>query len=110
MRWIWLAALLVPLPALADDVKPERVAIVGRVGDGVWTDAATEARIDQQAELAVVVVGKRGRKRVVLAPDGVTTVVLSGSRLATEKLAAAKVQWSTVEPHGFRTSRVGALA
>jgi hypothetical protein len=30
----------------------DRAAVVGRVDDGSWTDAATEARSDQRAELA----------------------------------------------------------
>lgn len=71
--------------------------VVGHVGDGPWTDAPTEARIDQQAELAVVVVdGAR-----VLAPDRVAKVTLHGRVRKTVPLAAA-VHWFAVEPHGFR--------
>jgi hypothetical protein len=86
---------------------PERAVIVGRVGGGPWTDAATEARADQPAELAVVVVGRRGKQPVVLAPEGVARVQLGGVRRATERLdllPGARVQWSTVEPHGFRAT------
>jgi hypothetical protein len=72
--------------------------IVSHVDGGAWTDAPTEARIDQKAELAVVVVdGKR-----VLAPDGITKVKLAGKQRTTKRLAAT-VQWSIIEPHGFRT-------
>lgn len=83
---------------------PQRAAIVGRVAGGAWTDAPTEARLDQQAELAVVVIGKRGAQAVVLAPDGISQVRLGGALRKTERLdsTSARVQWSTVEPHGFR--------
>jgi hypothetical protein len=87
---------------------PERAVIVGRVAGGAWTDGATEARADQQAELAVVVVGRRGRQPVVLAPEGVTQVRIAGVKRQAERLdgpgagVRARVQWSTVEPHGFR--------
>jgi hypothetical protein len=99
--WIaiaWLAATADASPELV----VERAAVVGRVDDGPWTDAPTEARADQKAELAAVVVGRRGQRRVVLAPAGVARVRLAGQALATEELADARVQWSTVEPHGFR--------
>lgn len=81
---------------------PERAVIVGRAGGGPWSDAATEARVDQQAELAVVVVGRRGKRAVVLAPEGVAQVRLGAATRATERLEGARVRWSTVEPHGFR--------
>jgi len=87
----------------AAETVPERAVIVGRVGDGVWTDRATEARLDQPAQLAVVVIARRGKRTVALAPAAVTHVMLRGKKLATEKLAGARVQWSTVEPHSFRT-------
>jgi hypothetical protein len=99
-----LLLLCIPTLAAADTFVPDRAVIVGRVGDGAWTDAATEARLDQQAELAAVVVGRRGRKRVVLAPAPISHVRIGGARHATEQLAGAKLQWSTVEPHGFRTT------
>jgi len=76
----------------------DSVVVVGRVGDGVWTDAPTSARSDQRAELAVVVVTKRG----VLAPPVVTKLRIAGKAVKPALLAGAKVQWSTVEPHGFR--------
>jgi len=88
--------------AAAPAFVPERAVIVGRVAGGAWTDAATEARADQPAELAVVVVGRRGRQPVVLAPEGVAQVQLGGARRQAERLDHARVQWSTVEPHGFR--------
>lgn len=89
----------------APAIVVERAVVVGRVADGGWTDAATEARIDQTAELAAIVVGKRGGKRVVLAPESITSVRVAGTAYKTEPLVGAKVQWSTVEPHGFRTSK-----
>ncbi len=86
----------------APAVVAERAVIVGRVAGGAWSDAATEARADQPAELAVVVVGRRGRQPVVLAPEGVERVRLGGALRQAERLEGARVQWSTVEPHGFR--------
>ena len=101
----WLAATADATP----DLVAERAVVVGRVDDGPWTDAPTEARADQKAELAAVVVGHRGKRRVVLAPAGIARVRLAGQAVAAEaggiELAGARVQWSTVEPHGFRTTR-----
>lgn len=91
----------------AADVVPERAVVVGHVGDGPWTDAATEARIDDHAELAPVVIGKRGKRRVVLAPPGIAKLRLAGATVKTEPLGDARVQWSIVEPHGFRTKPAG---
>jgi hypothetical protein len=88
----------------APDLVPDRAVIVGRVGGGPWTDAPTEARKDQPAELAVIVLAHRGKQAIVLAPEGVTHAMISGVRRATEKLDGARVQWSTVEPHGFRAT------
>ncbi len=91
--------------AAAPAFVPDRADIVGRVGDkGAWTDAATEARADQTAELAAVVIGHRGRRRVVLAPAGVSRVRLRGRLYRTEPLIGARLRWSTVEPHGFRAN------
>lgn len=89
-----LLLLLVPATALAD-----RAVIVGRVGDGPWTDAPTEARIDQRAELAVVLVDGK----TVRAPAGIAEVKLAGKRRAVRPLTGARVRWSIIEPHGFRT-------
>jgi hypothetical protein len=73
--------------------------IVGHVGAGIWTDAPTEARLDEKAELAVVVVdGSR-----VLAPAGIERVRIGGRTRATSALEAT-VHWFAVEPHGFRAS------
>jgi len=101
-----LAPYAVPDANAEPAFVPERAVIVGRVADGAWTDAATEARADQRAELAVVVVGRRGRQPVVLAPEGVAQVAIGGARRATERLEPqrARVRWSTVEPHGFRAT------
>ena len=103
-----LATSLAAIPAAAaPDFVPEGAAIVGRVAGGAWSDGATEARADQPAELAVVVVGRRGKQPVVLAPEGVAEVRLGGVRRAAERLEGARVQWSTVEPHGFRARPAG---
>jgi hypothetical protein len=86
----------------------DRAVVVGRVDDGVWTDRATEARVDQRAELAAVVLAHRGKRRVVLAPAEVTKLKLAGRAVPARELAAldAKtIRWSTVEPHGFRASK-----
>jgi hypothetical protein len=107
-----ISAIVAALTAIAEaqpPLVPEKVVVVGRVDAGAWTEAATEARADQTAELAAVVIAKRGRKRVVLAPAGVTEVKLSGKRVKTQPLPAegVRVQWSTVEPHGFRPTKLG---
>jgi hypothetical protein len=103
-----LAISLAADPAsAAPDFVPERAVIVGRVADGAWSDGATEARADQPVELAVVVVGRRGKQPVVLAPEGVAQVQLGGVRRSAERLESARVQWSTVEPHGFRAQPAG---
>jgi hypothetical protein len=93
------------LLVLAIAATVDRVEIVGRVGDGPWTDSPTEARIDQKAELAVIAIGHRDKRRVVLAPPGVDDVRIAGKRVHVERLDdTRKVRWSIVEAHGFRTS------
>ena len=103
MRSLALIAL-VSSTAVAAPFVAERAAIVGRVENGAWTDAPTEARLDQTTELAAIVIGKRGGKRVVLAPDGIASVRIGRATIRTEKLEGARVRWSSVEPHGFRTT------
>jgi hypothetical protein len=110
-------ALILPLVATAASAAPpasagpafvaERAVILGRVSGGAWTDGATEARADQAAELAVAVVGRRGRQPVVLAPECVDQVRIGGVARQVERLEGARVQWSTVEPHGFRVKPAG---
>ena len=78
--------------------------IVGRVDSGPWTDAPTEARVDQHVQLAVVVVDGK----IVRAPDGIARVKLRGKQRATTPLANVRVQWSIIEPHGFRTVKPAA--
>ncbi|TMQ21220.1 MAG: hypothetical protein E6J91_02870, partial [Deltaproteobacteria bacterium] len=101
LNLVWIAIAAAPAAA-EPELVAERAVVVGRVDDGPWSDAPTEARIDQKAELAAVVIGHRGRRRVVLAPDGVARVSLDGRSVAAEPLGEVRVQWSTVEPHGFR--------
>lgn len=83
----------------------DRVVVVGRVDAGAWSDAPTEARKDQRAELAAVVIGHRGKQRVVRAPQGLAEVALGGRATTAELLpAGATIRWSIIEPHGFRTT------
>jgi len=66
--------------------------VVGHVDGGTWSDAPTEARLDQKAELAAVVVTDRG---VVLAPDGVEKLVLAGHVVRKlQRLDATTIRWS----------------
>jgi len=95
--------------AAAAPFRAERVVIVGRVADGApWTDAPTEARAGEGAELAVVLVGREGWRRVVVADRALAIVKLGGrtieasARRDAASLGPMRVQWSTVEPHGFR--------
>jgi hypothetical protein len=84
-----------------------RAMVVGRVDGGTWTDAPTEARTDQKAELAAVVIARDGKRDVVMVPEGVTDLKLAGKKVAARSLRpldAKTIRWSTVEPHGFRTS------
>ena len=107
-RFARLISFLWLLPGVAraaPDFVAERVVVVGRVADGPWTDAATEARADQPVELAAIVVGHRGKQRAIRAPDGVDKVTLAGRATATEPLGSAAISWAIVEPHGFRTGR-----
>jgi hypothetical protein len=100
-----LVTLMSTTAAAAPELVAERAIVVGRVDDGVWTDAPTEARRDQRVELAVIVIGKRGGRRVVLAPAQVDKLKLAGRVIrAREALTTQAVRWSTVEPHGFRQS------
>lgn len=85
----------------------DRAIVVGRIDDAAWTDAATEARLDQRAELGAVLVGHRGKQRVVLVPKGVDKLKLGGRVVPAREMAsleAKSIRWSTVEPHGFRKS------
>lgn len=98
--------------AAAAPFVPERVVIVGRTTLGApWTDEATEARIGDQASLAVVVIGREGRRRVVAADRDLSKIVLGRRAVPPAQrrdladvahFGRSRVQWSTVEPHGFR--------
>jgi len=104
--WFGVVACLLPVTVdAAPEFVADRVTVAGHVDDGAWSDAATEARADQKAELAVIIVGHRGKRRAVLAPAGITKVTLGGQTVATEALGEVRVQWSTVEPHGFRSGK-----
>jgi hypothetical protein len=101
VRAVCLVALFAT-PAHAD-----RLVVIGRVDDGAWTDAATEARLDQKVQLSFVVVGRKVR-----APDGIDAVILGGHKTKVSPLASKAIHWSTVEPHGFRaqTAKNGATS
>ncbi len=105
MRSLAIACLTMSSAAVAESPAIDRVVVVGRIGDGAWSDAPTEARSDQHAELSFVAFGHRGKQRVVLAPAGVTRARVDGHDVKPELLEAVRVRWSTVEPHGFRTSK-----
>ncbi|NVB82628.1 MAG: hypothetical protein HOV81_29890 [Kofleriaceae bacterium] len=107
MRRALLVLAIAAGPAAADSpLVVDRAIVVGRIDDGTWSDTATEARIDQRVDLAAIVVGHRGKHRVVLAPAGVDKLKLGGRTVPSRELAPleGKFTWSTVEPHGFRTS------
>src|SRR4051794_28097286 len=92
------AVLLVGLVTSATPAFADKLVVVGRVDDGAWSDAPTEARLDQKAELSFVVVG-----RTVRAPDGIDAVVLGGRTMKVAARVETKaIHWSTIEPHGFR--------
>ncbi|MBK9030713.1 MAG: hypothetical protein IPL61_05135 [Myxococcales bacterium] len=105
-----LLAVTAVVPAAAAAPVIERVVVVGRADPaGPWTDAATEARADAGAELAVVAIARDGRARVVLADPAIAPLRLGGRAVPTSgradlaTLGAIAVRWSIVEPHGFRT-------
>ncbi len=110
MRGLWvLLVWCVASGAAAQGPTVERVLVVGRAEPGgTWTDAATEARTGDGAELAVVAVAREGRRRVVIADAGVTPLRVEGRRVFDEErrsfdvLGGVEVRWSLVEPHGFR--------
>ena len=87
----------------------ERVVVVGRASPTApWTDVATEARVGDGAELAMVALGRDGKRRVVYADPSLAPLRLGGravpdrERRALSTLGDVAVQWSIVEPHGFR--------
>lgn len=98
--------------AAAAPFVPERVVIVGRTAEGAaWTDDATEAQAGDDASLSVVVIGREGRRRVVAADRDLSTIVLGRRAVKPAErrdlgdvadFGRIRVQWSTVEPHGFR--------
>src|SRR5262245_60136693 len=86
----------------------ERASVVARVDGGTWSDAPTEARIDQKVELAAIVHVRRGKQRIVLVPAEVESLTLAGRKVSAKQLArldVKEVRWWTVEPHGFRESK-----
>ncbi len=106
-----VVAAAVEAAANGGDVEPEAVLIVGRATrGGPWTDAPTEARPEDGAELAVVVKAREGRRRrLVYAADAdVAPLVLDGRAIGEERrrewsvFGAVSVRWSYVEPYAWR--------
>lgn len=110
---VGVGAVVSIVPARAHAAPPvvaDRAVIVGRPSpDAAWTDAPTEAHADDGAELAVVIIGHAGKRRVVLADAGIAPLRLGGravrakQRRTPDALGTLTVRWSVVEPHGFRT-------
>ncbi|HTJ45429.1 MAG TPA: hypothetical protein VL463_25160 [Kofleriaceae bacterium] len=85
---------------------PTHVIVVGRAApDASWTDAPTEARTTDHAELAVVAIARDGDRTVVLADDDVAPLVIRGRTIAARERRAwplgASVRWSTIEPFAW---------
>lgn len=91
-----LGVVLCSATAGAQPVTLERVIVIGRASDrAVWTDAATEARLDQDPQLAAIVIGKRGKQRVVLGPAGIAKAKLAGKTVRVELVDAERL---VIEP------------
>jgi hypothetical protein len=104
-------ALLLDARAASAAASPSlsRVLVVGRAAaDAGFTDAPTEARQGDAAELAVVGVGLDGGKTVYFVDDDVAPLTIGGkaiaakARRAWDTLGAVCVRWSQVEPHAWR--------
>lgn len=108
-----LGGLGSPAAARAEGIAVDQLVIVGRSDAGApWSDAATEAKLGQAPELAVVALGKLGKQRVVLADDDLAPLVLSGRPVTAARRrswdaaagGAPRIAWFLVEPRGFRTA------
>jgi hypothetical protein len=94
------------------DVVLERLVIVGRAApEAPWSDAATEATLAQTPELAIVALGRDGKRRVVVADADLTPLRLAGKPVAAARRipwdaagADPSVEWLLVEPRGFRSA------
>jgi hypothetical protein len=107
------AVALAAIPPARADRAPtvDAVLVVGRAEPGgAWTDAPTEARIGDGAELAVVLAGHDGRRtrRVWVVDEDIAPLVLEGDevpadrRRSWDELGTTAVRWSHVEPHAWR--------
>lgn len=108
-----LAAIAcVPAAASAQPAPTiERVIVIGRAGAaGPWTDGPTEARAADGASLSLVAIGREGKRRVVYADPAIATLRIAGKPVPARErrdlaaLGDVAVQWSIVEPHGFRAT------
>jgi hypothetical protein len=103
-RWA-LALVLASAGSAAARPALQTVVIVGRGGARApWRDGPTEARLDQEAQLMVVGVGRERGRRVYFI-DGDDPVEIGGRAIrARDRRAwgAASVRWFQVEPHAFR--------
>lgn len=108
------AVLLAALVATADagDLIVDQLVIVGRSDAGApWSDAPTEAKLGQAPELAVVALAHRGKQKFVLADEDLAPLALGGKPVPSAKRraweagigGAPEIEWSLVEPRGFRT-------
>jgi hypothetical protein len=119
--WIASASLLLAQigPAAAQRLlEPESVRVVGRAAAGrPWTDAPTEARLADGAELAVVLLAREPEpsgRTVCIAEEDIEPLLLRGRRCSAAErrpwsaLRPASVRWSLVEPHAWRPQHVPA--
>src|SRR3989304_2901174 len=103
-RALAVAALLLgaaaPAARAAPPLAPGQVRLVGRAAkDAPWTDAPPEARKADQPELAVVVLAREGKQRVVVADDDVAPLVLGGKQVPAarrrgwDRLGGGAARW-----------------
>ena len=110
MRAALLVSVVLAVAAGAAAAEPTftRAVVVGRTGPTApWTDAPTEARRGDGAELAVVLVGRDRGRPVVAADPALEPLVLGGRAVAAKArvpLDEVAVRWSIIEPRGFRTT------
>lgn len=96
-------------PIASAEVVPKRVVIVGQAAPGApWKTGPTEARIDDKPRLSIAVIAREGRRRVYIADDAVSPLIIDRRRIPArarrgwDALPGAEVRWSTIEPHAWR--------
>jgi hypothetical protein len=102
-----------PLARADGALTVDSVIVVGRAEPaGPWTDAATEARIGDVAELAVVLAAHEGRRsrKVWVVGEDIAPLLLDGDevpaarRRSWDEVGTTAVRWSHVEPQAWRPS------